>query len=254
MATLRTARERARDEVNNEILRVGREQLAEVGAAALSVRAVARELGMVSSAIYRYVASRDELLTRLIDAAYTSLGEAVEHDVEASADRAPADRWVGAALVVRAWAIERPHEYALLYGSPVPGYAAPERTSVSGTRASRALISIVRDATRTDAGDLVNSSRTERRKSSRERGVGAGWSVESVVDPELVGDFVELRASVDLDIDDDTLLDVVIAWTQLFGLVSFESFGQTRNLVQNHAALFESTARRTAQIIGLPDS
>jgi len=237
MSTLRTARERAREEVNGEILRVGREQLAEVGAAALSVRAVARELGMVSSAIYRYVSSRDDLLTRLIDAAYTSLGETVEGDVEAGRHRSPAERWTSAALALRGWAIDHPHEYALLYGSPVPGYVAPAQTSVSGTRASRALISIVRDTQRD--GRLV-------------RPVTTGAS--PVVHPDLVGDFVELRANIDLDVDDHTLLDVLVAWTQLFGLLSLESFGQTRGVVEHHAALFESAARRTAALIGLPDS
>src|SRR5215469_4392552 len=72
----RTARERARAEITSEILDAGRRHLATDGASALSLRAIARELGMASSAVYRYVESRDDLLTRLIIDAYESLGAA----------------------------------------------------------------------------------------------------------------------------------------------------------------------------------
>jgi hypothetical protein len=83
---------------------------------------------MVSSAIYRYVDSRDDLLTRLIVESYNSLGDATEAAVAASAGRPGATRWVDAASTIRAWALARPHEYMLLYGTPVPGYAAPDDT------------------------------------------------------------------------------------------------------------------------------
>lgn len=227
-----TARERARAKVNREILRIGREQLGEVGAAALSLRAVARELGMVSSAIYRYVPSRDELLTRLIDDAYNSLGEAVEADIAGTASERSLARWVSAAHTIRRWALDRPHEYSLLYGSPVPGYAAPEQTAVSGTRATRALLSIVSDA-------------------HEQKGLTKRRGAQPSIDPDLAADFATLRTAVDLDIDDVVVLDVLIAWSQLFGLVSFELFSQTRGVVEHHEALFDAAVRRLATSIGL---
>src|SRR4051794_15839993 len=128
----RTARARARAAITEEILNEGRRQLAAEGAAALSLRSIARELGMVSSAVYRYVDSRDDLLTRLIIESYNSLGDATEAAVAASATQAPASRWVDAALTIRQWALARPHEYMLLYGTPVPGYAAPDDTVAPG--------------------------------------------------------------------------------------------------------------------------
>src|SRR6188508_1883277 len=121
-------RARAREQTMRDIVRIGREQLASEGAAALSLRAVARELGMVSSAVYRYVANRDELLTLLIIEAYDALGAAVEEAAAPAAGRSPAVRFVAAGRAVRAWAVENPHQYALLYGSPVPGYEAPQDT------------------------------------------------------------------------------------------------------------------------------
>src|SRR3954466_2411468 len=90
-----------------------RRQLAEVGAAALSLRAVARELGMASSALYRYFPSRDDLLTRLIVDGYDALGAAAESADDPAAT--PRERWLAVCRAVRAWARAHPHEYALLY-------------------------------------------------------------------------------------------------------------------------------------------
>src|SRR3954454_13989611 len=101
MVTAQGVRERARAQITAEILRAGREQLATEGAAALSLRAVARELGMVSSAVYRYVANRDELLTLLIIESYDALGAAVESAAVPRRGRAPAARFVAAGRAVR---------------------------------------------------------------------------------------------------------------------------------------------------------
>ena len=185
---------------------------------------------MASSAIYRYVASRDELLTLLIVEAYDAVGEVAEQAAEASRRRSPRRRWVTVASAVRAWALANPHEYALVYGSPVPGYEAPERTTASGTRVSFALLSIVRDAAA--KGQLSPA-------------------LVPPVPPRLTADLERLRAVVDLHVDDATLLAVLLAWTQLFGLLSFELFNQTRGAVSDDEALFEAAAAAMAAAIGL---
>lgn len=231
MSQLKQARARARAEVVTEIVESARRQLAEVGPADLSLRAVARDLGVVSSAVYRYVASRDELLTLLIVDAYDSLGDHVEGVVTASRAAAPLDRWVEACAAVRSWALEHRHEYSLLYGTPVPGYDAPgERTTTAGTRTSLALLSIVRDAAADD------------RLAEREGpAVGA----------ELSTDLAAFRAVVDLDLADHVLVRVLAGWTQLFGLVTFELFSQTRGLTDHDEALLRSCAELTGAEIGL---
>src|ERR1700709_1172234 len=124
----RTARARVRAELTRDIKEAARRQLGGWGAAALSLRAVARELNMASSAVYRYFPSRDELLTALIIDAYDSAGTATEV-AEAAADRLdyPA-RGPRATAGMRAWAVAHPQEYALIFGSPVPGYQAPRTT------------------------------------------------------------------------------------------------------------------------------
>ena len=100
-----TARERVRAELTAEITEVARRQLAQVGAAALSLRAVARELGMASSALYRYFPSRDDLLTRLITDGYDALGEAAEKADDPTAP--PQERWLAICRAVRQWQVER---------------------------------------------------------------------------------------------------------------------------------------------------
>src|SRR5215475_5450354 len=128
-------RARVRAEMIGEIKAVARRHL-ETDGANLSLRAVARDMGMVSSALYRYFASRDELLTALILDAYNDLGATVEAADTAVTDRANLrGRWLAAARAVRGWALAKPAEYALLFGSPVPGYAAPPARSRPATPA-----------------------------------------------------------------------------------------------------------------------
>src|SRR5439155_20209937 len=113
----------------------------------------ARELGVSSSAVYGYVASRDELLTRLIVTAYGTLGSAAETQ-EAAVDRGDlAGRWAAACDAVRGWALANPNEYALIYGTPVPGYIAPAATiAPAADRVSSVLLRILADAA---AGSLT---------------------------------------------------------------------------------------------------
>ena len=203
------------------------------GAASLSLRAVARDVGMVSSAVYRYFASRDELLTALIIEAYDSLGAAAESAVAESTGAAPAERWVATAMAVRRWAHTHRHDYALLYGTPVPGYAAPQDTVASGTRVSFAFVRIVADALRD--GKLARP---------RRQAVSVSASTS--------GSFHALREVIELDdAGDSTLLMLLLAWTQLFGLLTFELFGQTRNFVDDDEALFRDAAATMAGHLGL---
>jgi AcrR family transcriptional regulator len=231
MTTIRTARERARTEVQAEILAVARRHLAEHGAGGLSLRAVARDLGLVPSAVYRYFADRDALLTSLIVEAYDDLGDLVEQAIAHSPRARPAHRWVAAAKRVRAWAVEHPHQYALLYGSPVPGYEAPLDTVVPGTRVSLALARLVADA---HADGLLDDAAGDTQLSAPSR-----------------RDIDALLAYVQLDVPPAAMFRTLLAWTQLFGLVSFEVFGQTRGLVHRHDTFAADAALAQARFIGL---
>lgn len=134
-------RARARAELVAAIKAAAASQLAQVGAPGLSLRAIARELGLASSALYRYFPSRDALLTALIVDAYAAVGAAAEQ-AEASPGDAGA-RWLTVCRAVRGWAMAHPHEYALVYGSPVPGYAAPAATVAPATRLSLVMARVL---------------------------------------------------------------------------------------------------------------
>ena len=107
-------RARAREQTMRDIVRIGRAHLATEGAAALSLRAVARDLGIVSSAVYRYVASRDDLLTLLVVDGYDELGDAVDAAEAKVARDDHAGRMRAIGRAVRTWALAEPATYALL--------------------------------------------------------------------------------------------------------------------------------------------
>src|SRR5262245_52122761 len=147
-------RQESREKIEAQIVELGRRHLVTEGAAGLSLRAIARDLGMVSSAVYRYVASRDELLTLLLVDAYSELADAVD---DAGPDGPWRDRLLAMAHAARAWAVDQPARWALLYGSPVPGYHAPqERTVGPGTRVVGALFDAV--GAGIAAGDIAPSN------------------------------------------------------------------------------------------------
>jgi len=225
-------RARVRAELTEEIKAAARRQLAEHGASDLSLRAVARELEMVSSAVYRYFSSRDELLTALIVDAYDALGAAVER-AEAAVPRANLHgRWIAAGRAVRRWALAHPHEYALLYGSPVPGYAAPQDTVGPATRVARVLARILHD-----------------REAQRGR---SGEDGDDVALPDAVrADLAVVRDGLGIDVPDEALQRGLMAWVHLFGTVSFELFGQYHNVISDNDAYYDLELERLAGFIRL---
>ena len=222
-----TARERVRAELTAEITEAARRQLAEVGAAALSLRAVAREVGMASSAVYRYFSSRDDLLTRLIIDGYDALGEAAEAADDPAAP--PQRRWQAVCTAVRDWARAHPHEYALLYGSPVPGYSAPRDTVPAASRVGIVLGRVLGDAAR--AGLLHGEGGRE---------------------PGLLGDAaVEVLGDDAPGIDDAVRVRALLAWSSLFGTVSFELFGHLVGSVEDADRYFARATAELARLVGL---
>lgn len=208
----RSPRERARAQTVADIIRLGREQLALHGAAALSLRAVARDLGVVSSAVYRYVENREELLTLLLVDAYGELGDEVDAAVGTVPEGDFAGRFRALGLAVRSWALREPARYALLFGSPVPGYRAPpERTTGPGTRVVYALMAILDGAYR--AGRLAAEGRP-------------AAVVAPMLGPGLTADLANIRVAQGLAVPEALLARGALVWTSLFGAISFEVFGQ----------------------------
>ena len=224
----RTARDRARVELTEEIKAVARRHLAEHGSAALSLRAVAREVGMVSSAVYRYFPSRDELLTALIIDAYDAVGERAEAAESASRDRAVDARWLKVCEAVRAWALANPHEYALIYGSPVPGYAAPNATIGPASRVPWVLLRLLTDGVA--SGEIV---------------VGATPAMSRTIR----SDFAQLRRTAAPAVPDAVLSRGLAAWSQVLGNINLEMFGHLHNVIHDYDAFFTLQMRRASEFL-----
>ncbi|MEV6142739.1 MULTISPECIES: TetR/AcrR family transcriptional regulator [unclassified Streptomyces] len=229
MSTVRGARERARIEVTAAIKDEAKKQLMAEGAAKLSLRAVARELGMASSALYRYFPSRDELLTALIVDAYDSVGESAEaaHRTARAEAATHVARWIAVTRAVREWALAHPHEYALIYGSPVPGYTAPQATIGPASRVGLVLIAVVADAYRTDGLALPPLADDLRAEADR-----------------MVAEFAP-------GLPPQAATPLIAAWSQLFGLISFEVFGQFHRVVEDREAFFREAVTELARTVGL---
>jgi AcrR family transcriptional regulator len=231
MTAPRTARKVARAELTRAILDSAREQLAEVGPVGLSVRAVARDLEMASSAVYRYFPSRDALLTALLIEAYDELGETVERaDASISTRSHFRARWKRISHAIRDWAVAQPHEYALLYGTPVPGYAAPEATIAAAARVPVVMLTLAHEAQ--EAG-LVPSTATV--------------PVPRKEHKALAG----IRGLTEFTIDDERLVRSLMAWSNLFGHISLELFGHMHRGVLDYDAHFDHVVERLATDLGL---
>src|SRR5512143_3736128 len=100
-------------------------QIAEFGAPTLSLRAIARELGITAPAIYNYFPRRDDLVTALIIDAYTSFGDSQIEARDAVAADDLSGRMLAIGVAYRDWALAYPQRYQLLFGTPIPGYEAP---------------------------------------------------------------------------------------------------------------------------------
>jgi AcrR family transcriptional regulator len=259
----RTARQRARAELTREITEEARRQLAATGANGLSLRAVARELGMVSSALYRYYPSRDDLLTALIIDAYNAIGDAAETaiaDTGSGAGSARA-RWLAACHAIRAWALARPHEYALIYGSPVPGYRAPEATIGPAARVPLAFVGVLADAVADgEVADGEVADGEVAADSDRRAEALTGDRRAETLTGALAVQAAALSAALSLDpsaagasaVPPGMLVRGVIAWTQLFGMISFELFGQFVGSFEPADAFFAHAAAELATLVGLP--
>ncbi|WP_409493069.1 TetR/AcrR family transcriptional regulator [Amycolatopsis sp. cmx-11-12] len=184
-------RERYRDQVRAEIKQRAWEQIATAGVPALSLNAIAKQVGMSGPALYRYFASRDDLITALIRDAYRSLADTVRAAFDSGADLS------GLAVTIRDWARSDPQRYFLIYGTPVPGYHAPDDT----TAISREVMAVLLEACHRITVDKPETPFDEHLDSHRE------WA----------GDHPATSA---------TLHRALTFWTRLHGVLSLELAGQ----------------------------
>ncbi|MEV5012416.1 TetR/AcrR family transcriptional regulator [Streptomyces sp. NPDC056159] len=229
-------RARVRAETAEEIRAIAKRHLATDGAN-LSLRAVARDAGLVPSALYRYFPNRDALLTALITDAYAALAASAKAAEAAVPRHDLTARLVALGHGVRSWALDHPAEYALIYGSPVPSYAAPPETVGPASEVVMTLITLLFD------------------------GAGRGLHPATPPRPLPATTRAELRRLLDHSplpkptwtepAPEVALATAFTLWTQLFGLVSFEVFGRLADLIEGRREYFEHQMLVMADFAGL---
>ncbi len=205
--------------------------MAEKGAPALSLREVARDMGLVSSALYRYFPTRDDLLTALIVDAYNDLGSFAERAVSRVPRDEPRRRLHAAASAIRKWARANPHEYALLYGSPVPGYEAPTFTVDAAARVALVLGSIVTEAWQASDRDVVSLDDS---------------TLKGILETRNLDDFMP-------GVPEPIRARSLMVWSAFFGCISFELFGHFKGTVRNAGRFFTLVVDEAATLV-LPPS
>lgn len=205
---------------------MARRHLVTDGAAGMSVRGVARDIGIAPSALYRYFPSRDDLLTVLIRRTYVDIDALLDAATGRALAAHPADppaAWASATLEYRGWALEHPEEFALVYGTPVPGYEAPEEaTRQVGQQAGASLSRILLAAIGQGLVRQEFVAATQARMSPPMRKYMAGVARERGLAPTSGSGR-----------QDDHLADLapalfvlgIGAWSKLQGLVAMELFG-----------------------------
>ncbi|MGH7910946.1 MAG: TetR/AcrR family transcriptional regulator [Candidatus Dormibacteraceae bacterium] len=182
-------RARYREQVRAEIRAHAWEQIGRAGATALSLKAIAKQMGMSAPALYRYFSSRDELLTELILGAYRDLAETMENVAEEEGGTSPEQRLRRLGQALRGWAVADPQRYLLLYGTPVPGYAAPPEATELAQRSLAPTVAALTASASASGGAARDPAIALR------RAVVAWTRLHGVLSLELAGHF----AGMDLD-------------------------------------------------------
>jgi AcrR family transcriptional regulator len=193
-------------------------QISEFGAAALSLRAIARELKITAPAIYNYFPNRDALVTALIVDAYNSLADAQEASLENIAETKRAERLSTLGLAYRKWAVTYPQRYLLIFGTPIPNYHAPEEVTLpAATRGLVPLINAVQSIS--TAGEL----RVERlaKLTPKLKSMLAAWR--------------KFEGRSDLEV----LYLALVVWSRVHGLVMMEISNQIPSFIDDPAELFK---------------
>lgn len=196
-------------------------QIAEFGAPTLSLRAIARALKITAPAIYNYFPNRDALVTALIVDAFTSLGDAQKKTVEGISASKLEARFTALGLAYRDWAIQYEQRYQLIFGTPIPGYAAPEDTTLPA--AAWALVPLMEAIQALYDADQLRVERLPKLTPALKSMLGA-WQ-----------EFVR-NAGSELHIE--VLYLVYIVWSRVHGLVALELGHQTPSFITDAGEIF----------------
>ena len=216
-AAIPDRRSRLRAWTLEQIKEAALRQIAEHGVEGLSLNAIAKELGMSGPALYRYVASRDELIVLLVVDAWQELGDAlIKAAAEPTADAADRVRNIGRAY--RAWGLSQPDRYKLAVTTRLgSGQLGPEHVIPAATRAMNVALGAMAELPDTSLPPAAVSS-------------------------SLIGDLESWRTERqgNLDIAASVLLRGVLVWSRLHGLLTLEIDGYLASMGIDPEPLYAS--------------
>ncbi|GAA4669301.1 TetR/AcrR family transcriptional regulator [Streptomyces youssoufiensis] len=227
-------RERLRIATIQEIKDVAREFLVQDGPGNVTIRAIAREMGMTAPAVYRYFTSRDELIQAIRRDIFGEMGGHLRAVIEAIPERDPAVELLASGRALRRWAIEHPHEFGLILGpwGPSEGRQAGQ----AEREASWAFGSLF-------AGLISELWRT--------RGFPA--PDPDSLDPELVAQLTALRQEYQVELPVEALAIMVRCWVRLYGVISMDALGHLAFALPNGDAFFERELQDLAAVLGIEE-
>ncbi len=213
-----TRREQRHEATREEIKQHARAQMSREGTAAISLRSIARAMGVTAPALYRYYPSRDDLITDLVASAFHALADALEAERDAHAGEPAAARLRAILLTYRDWALSHPLDFALIYGNPIPGYVAPGEVTVpAAARGFAIIVTLIAEA-------LAN------------RVEGRG-TIDRVPAP-LEAHMEALAASGGYEVPLLALYLGVLGWTRLHGVIMLELFEHLQPVAGDVDALY----------------
>lgn len=225
-------REQFRDGTREQIKAIARQHMATEGTASLSLRAIARDLGVSAPALYRYFASRDDLITALILDAFNALADAME----AAGNSKQQEDYVGRCRAIfvayRNWAREHPVDFQLIYGNPIPGYHAP--AEITGQASARSFVPII---------NAIQSAMD----------TGKLRSEGNFLPGEVAANIREMNERYGLTVSELTVYLAVEIWAVGYGLVMLEMFNHLQPVVGDTETFFQFEMEMLLKRIGLTD-
>ena len=234
-------RDRLRASTTKEIIQIARRLLVEQGGAAISLRAIAREMGMTAPALYRYFGSHEELIQHVIADIFTELADYTEEAVASASEAVTAGtaateptvtNLLAASKAFRAWAISHPAEFGLLFGTPLPGVEMLHDDPLieCGMRFGRIFLRLFDDLWRIRPFEI---------------------QPDDEIDPLLRSQLARYRDVIGTDLPLGVLQTFLRCWALLYGTVSLEVFGHLKFALDDSEPMFELVLTDLAAMIGL---
>ncbi len=237
-------RDRVRAATTQEIIQTARKLLVQEGPDAVSLRAIAREMGMTAPALYRYFDSHEELLRHVVADIFTELGDHVRTAIHEAADLSAADlpeaevmvlKMIAGCREFRAWTLTHVPEFSMIFGSPVPGLEVlhemhGDPTVDCGYQFGQVFLDVFSDLYRRRPFTIP---------------------ADDEIQPSLRDQLVRYRELVHVDLPLGALQTFLRCWVLLYGTVSLEVFGHMRFALDDPSPMFELMLSDLAPMIGL---